>query len=124
MSRWTAKYGYTISVVSVVAIIVVVPAMYCDKVVIDDEHFEAKYGFWFDQSIHKVTFSDLQEIRYVERMDSRNKRQIDLECVHKSGSVDRVHAGDLVINAVPEILRRARQKGVPITEPDPTDWLR
>lgn len=122
LSRWIAKWGYTMSVVCVVALIIVAPAMYCDEVVIDDDHFEAKYGFWFNPSKHDVTFGDLQEIRYVERVDNRNKTQIDLECVRQNGSVDRVHAGDLVIKAVPEILRRARQKGVPITEPK--DWFR
>ena len=35
-----------------------------------------------------------------------------MHCVRKNGTTEIVHAGDLVINAVPEILERAKAKGV------------
>jgi hypothetical protein len=97
-----------------VVLALVAPAMYSDRVALDSEHFEARYGIWFSPQQHNVRFDDLSEIRFVETRDAKNRVNHELHCVYKSGHVTVVHVGDLTVKAVPEILERARAKGVPV----------
>ncbi len=112
LRRWSAKWGFVLMVMAPVLLVIVAPAMYSDRVVIDNEHFEARYGFWFSPSVHNLRFEDLQEIQYVAVPGSRGSTNYELHCLSKAGQLSVVHAGDLVRNTVPEILERAKAKGV------------
>jgi hypothetical protein len=102
-----------------VLLIIVTPSMFNDRVVIDAEHFEATYGFWFAPSVHSVRFDGLREIRYVAVRGSRNSISHKLHCVRRDGSVTVVDAGDLVRNGVPEIMSKAQAKRVPVIRQGP-----
>jgi hypothetical protein len=114
LRRVSAKWGFVVMGLAPVLLILVAPAMYSDKVVVDAEHFEARYGIWFAPSTHNIRFDDLREIRHVGVRGNRNRVNYQLECVRKDGSTEVVAIGDLVVNAVPEILRRAEAKQVQI----------
>ena len=98
-------------IMSPILLLLVAPAMYSDRVVIDDEHFEAGFGFWFNPSVHNVRFDDLREIRYVTDSGWRRTKR-ELHCLTNAGHILVVPAGDLVIHTVPEILARAKARGV------------
>jgi hypothetical protein len=114
LRRWSKKYGFVLMALSPVALVIVAPAMYSDYVLIDDEHFEARYGFWFHPNEQKLRFQDLREVQYVPLRDNRGRIKYELHCIAKSGQMTVVPAGDLVKNTVPEILERARARGVVI----------
>jgi hypothetical protein len=119
LRRWGDRLGFVLMGLSPILLIIVVPGLFMDRVVVDAEHFEARYGFWFAPSDHRVRFDDLQLMRYVRVEDSRGRGSYQLECQTRQGDVVTVHAGDLVSKAVPEILDRARARGVPVAGPAP-----
>ena len=113
------KWGFALMVLSPIALIVVTPAMYSDRVVVDDQHFEARYGIWFSPNVQSVRFDDLREIHYMATRGNRGRIKYSLNCITKAGESRVVAAGDLVNNTVPEILERARAKGVNIVVEGP-----
>jgi hypothetical protein len=119
LRQWNAKWGFVLMILGPILLVVVVPAMYSDYVVVDDEHFEARYGFWFSPTVHNVQFQELREIRYVAVPGSRGRTDYELRCLSNTGQVSVVHAGDLVKNTVPEILARARARGVSVASQVP-----
>ena len=119
LRRRNQGLGVILMILAPVLLVIVGPAMFNDRVVIDAEHFEARYGFWFSPSEHNVRFDDLREIRYVAVRGARNRIKYEVQCVRKDGGTTVVHAGDLVRNAVPEILSRAKAKKVPVLTQEP-----
>ncbi len=117
LRKW--KWGFVLLVMGPILLVIVAPSLYSDRVLIDDDRFEARYGFWFSPTIQQVRFADLREIRYVAVRVHRGRTDYELHCVNDAGKVDVVPAGDLVINAVPEILARAKARGVRIVELGP-----
>ncbi len=113
------KWGFALMVLSPVLLIIVAPATYSDRVVVDDQHFEAKYGIWFSPNMQSVRFDDLSEIRYVATRGHRGRIDYSLHCVTKTGETRIVPAGDLVKNTVPEILEKAKAKGINIVVEGP-----
>jgi hypothetical protein len=119
LRKWSRKWGFVLMGMAPLLLLIVAPAMYSDRVLIDDEHFEARYGFWFNPSVQHLRFDGLREIRYVEVPDNQGKTNYELQCVSKTGQVSVVPAGDLVNNAVPEILARAKESGVRVVDDVP-----
>lgn len=107
-----SKVGFVLLFMSPILLFVLVPAVCRDRVQIDDDHFEATYGFWFDPALHNLRFEDLSEIQYIAISGRRGSKSYELHCQTKTGSVTVVHAGTLVGITVPEILKRATAKGV------------
>jgi hypothetical protein len=114
--RWSGRWSFVLIVMGPLLLVFVAPAMFLDKVVVDREHFEARYGFWFSPTRHNLRFDDMRELRYVETRDRKNRVKYELHCVMKAGDTRVVHVGDLVQFAVPEILERAKAKQVPVTK--------
>lgn len=112
--RWNRKVGFVLMFLAPILLFLAAPGMYSDHVVIDDDHFEARYGFWFHPNVHNLRFADLREIQYVPVQDRRGRRKYELHCFTKAGQIEVVHAGDLVKYTIPEILDRAQAHGVAI----------
>lgn len=112
LGKWSPKWGFVLMGMAPILLVMVAPSMYSDRVLIDDEHFEAIYGSWFSPSKHDVRFRDLREIRHVAVRGSYGRTLYELHCIANTGQVTVVHAGDLVKNTVPEILARAKARGV------------
>ena len=119
--RRSGRAGVGLLILGPVLGVVILPAMILDKVKVDSEHFETHYGIWFAPSKHNVRFDDLRELRLVtyEERGRRGRRTTKQKfvCVHKSAAPqDTVHLGTLVKEAAPEILKRAAERGVALTE--------
>jgi hypothetical protein len=114
--KQNGRWGFVLMVMGPVLLIIAAPAMYSDRVLIDEEHFETRYGFWFSPTVQNIRFDDLQAIRYVAVRARRGRTNYELRCTRKSGGEATVHAGDLVKNAVPEILTRAKAKGIVVLD--------
>ncbi len=112
--KWNAKWGFVMMGMAPLLLVIVAPGMYTDRVLIDDEHFETRYGFWFDPSVHDIRFDNLREIRFVAVPGSRGRTNHEMRCTTKKGETTVVHAGDLVMPTVPEILARAEKRGVKV----------
>ena len=121
LRRHSGRMGIGLMILSPILAVLIFPATILDKVKVDSQHFETHYGFWFSPSKHNVRFDDLSEMRLVTyetrtRRGGRRQKQ-KLVCVHKSPAPqDTVELGTLVKEAAPEILRRAAERGVAITE--------
>ena len=121
LRRRSGRASVALFILAPVLAVVVFPAMLLDKVKVDAQHFETHYGVWFSPTKHNVRFDDLRELRLVTyeergRRGRRTKKQ-KLVCVHKSAAPqDTVHLGTLVKPAAPEILRRAEEHGVRLTQ--------
>jgi hypothetical protein len=50
--------------------------------------------------------------------DRKNRTKYRLDCVGKNGQVREIPVGDLIKNAVPEILDNASEAGVSVSAPD------
>ncbi len=90
--------------------------MFSDNVLMDDEHFEATYGFWFSPTKQDIKFADLQSITYVEVKDSRGRSSYEMHILQKTGSAFKLPAGDLVRQTVPELFDRAKARGVTVID--------
>ena len=116
LRKWSKKLGTILMILAPLMLIVAAPAIYSDYAIVDDDHFEARYGFWFAPTVHNLRFDDLQEIRYVAVPGSRGRTNYELHCISRTGQQTVVHAGDLIKNTVPEILERARKHGVRVSQ--------
>lgn len=110
------KWGYALMIVGPLLLIFVAPAMYSDHVVIDDDHFEATYGLWFSPQVQSLQFKDLSQIQYVGIPDNRGRTKYEMHCLTRTGQMTVVPAGDLVRQTVPELLARAKAKGVAVLD--------
>lgn len=119
LRKWNVKLGFALMVLGPVLLVVVAPAMYNDRVVVDNEHFEARYGFWFAPTVHNLRFRDLREIRYVAVPADNGRTNNELHCLTAAGELRVVHAGNLVVKCVPEIMERARAAGIPVVNQVP-----
>jgi hypothetical protein len=113
------RWGFVLMVMGPVLLGIVAPSSYRDRVLIDDDRFEATYGFWFSPSVHRVRFDDLNEIHYVAVRGRRGRINHEIHCLKKDGQTSVVHSGDLVKNTVPELLARASAKGVRVVTVPP-----
>jgi len=113
--KWNKGVGITIAIVTLFLVPLLAPSMYVDRVLVDDDHLESTYGFWFSPNVRSLRFEDLAEIRYVALAGYRGGTKYELHCLTHKGRVEVVHGGDLAINAFPEILERAKAKGVAVT---------
>jgi hypothetical protein len=112
LRNWNKRWGFVLMCLAPVLLVIVAPAMYSDRVIVDDQHFDAKYGFWFSPNQQSIRFENLREIRYVKIAGNRGRTNYELHCLSPAGQVTVVPAGDLVRQTVPEIAQRAKARGV------------
>jgi hypothetical protein len=101
---------------STLLLVILAPSTYTDRVIVDDEHFEARYGFWFNPTVKTIRFSDLREIQYKDYHDNDGFTGYRMDCVALNGQVTTVFAGDLVKETVTEIFAKARTRGVTVID--------
>lgn len=87
-----------------------------DRVIVDDQHFDATYGFWFYPSHHNIQYKDLEEVHYTFTLKRQNLRHYEMRITRKSGEKEVVPVGDLMLEAAQDILDRAQAQGVRVLD--------
>jgi hypothetical protein len=119
LRRRSGRYGWALLILAPLGLLVLWPALVLDRVKVDSEHFEARYGTWVSPTRHDLRFDDVRQIRlvtYEERARRGKRTKQKLVCMTRDGKAVTVQLGDLVKRAAPEILERAEARGVAITE--------
>lgn len=93
--------------------IFILPGVTQDYVKVDDDHFECRYGLWWEPSRFNIAFDELQSLQ-VRSEKRRRGRGLYLDCRMKRGPTQSISLGDLTRRAFPEIVERARAKGIPV----------
>ncbi|HYH69173.1 MAG TPA: hypothetical protein VD866_31050 [Urbifossiella sp.] len=118
--RKSRMWGVVLAVAGPVAAGVVGPTMFLDRVMVTDDGFTSRHGFWWSPSVHEVRYDDLANVRLVEeeRSGRRGKNySYFFDCTFKSCKQERVPLGDVMREALPEIAVRFREHDVPVALP-------
>jgi hypothetical protein len=122
-SARSARFGWALMILALVLALLVFPSMILDKVKVDVDHFEARYGVWFAPSRPNVRFEDLRELRRVTYTERGRRGRVltkhKLVCVHNDGHQESVPLDNLLRRAEPDIVERAQAKGVAVTAEGP-----
>ena len=95
------------------------PAVFTNYVKVDDYHFEAKNGWWWSSEKHNLRFDQLQQIDIAQEQHlTRHGTSTTyfFDCVLHSGEHERVQLDPLMTQAVAEILKRAKDRGVDVVD--------
>ncbi len=108
-------WGILLIIAGPIAAGCVAPGMFLDKVVVSPNEFTSSHGFWWSQTTHRIQYNDLREVRVIVE-ETRNRRgtskSYSFDCVFKDGRTERVPLGDLMRQAVPEMVAQFNQHGV------------
>jgi hypothetical protein len=112
-----ARLGYGLLILGPIFLIMS-PSLLTDRVKVDPQHFEARYGFWWAPNERNVRFDELREIR-IKVTESRTRRggkkkDYSLDCVKKTGETVNVALGTIMQEAAGEIVGNAQASGVPV----------
>lgn len=114
-------WGAILAVGGPVIAVGVAPGMFLDRVVVNDQGFYSRHGFWFNPTIHDIRYHDLSLVRLVvEERPARGggkNYSYYFDCSFKNGQQERVPLGDIMREALPEIAAQFRQHGVPVQLP-------
>jgi hypothetical protein len=119
-ARGQRFWGVCLAVVGPLAAGVVAPGMYLDRVVVNQDGFYSRHGFWWNPTIHQIRYEDLSQVQLVveEKSGRRGKTySYYFDCSFKSGKQERVPLGDIMREALPEIAEQFRAHGVPVHVP-------
>lgn len=114
-------WGVCLAVGGPIAAVVVAPTMYLDRVVVNDESFSSRHGFWWDPTVEQIRYEDLTGVQYVvkESIGRRGRKNYSyyFDCSFKKANQKRVPLGDLMRQALPEITARFQKHGIPFLVP-------
>ena len=112
--------GIFLAVAGPVAAVAIAPGIFLDRVVVNQEGFYSRHGFWWDPTIHQIRYSELNLVRlgYETKTGRRGiSYSYHFDCFFKSGKQERVPLGDIMREALPEIAEQFRSHGVPVEIP-------
>ena len=115
--RSVQRIGWGLICLGPVLLVIVAPAMFVDRVVVDELHFECRTGLWWSPSRYDVRFDDLRELQLVEQTvgnRGRRRQEFSFYCVKKGGGQEVFVVSDLMMKAVEEIMQHAKKRGVPV----------
>jgi hypothetical protein len=101
--------GWTMATAGPLAVVLLGPTLAQEHVLVDARHFEYHGGVWFARKHHVVGYDEMARLRRVK--EERKGARMLIE--KKSGAVEDLPLGDLMRRAAPEIVERARKRGVP-----------
>lgn len=114
-------WGVAVAVGGPLVAVAVAPGMYLDRVVVNQDGFYSRHGFWWDPVVHQVRYDDLSLVRVVveEKTGRRGRKTYSyyFDCFFKSGKQERVPLGDVMREALPEIAGQFEAHGVPVQLP-------
>jgi hypothetical protein len=120
VARQRRFWGIVVILGGALASLIVAPQMYLDKVIVNQEGFYSRHGWWFSPTIHEIRYDDLQRVQVVvEERQGRHGKNYSyyFDCFYKTGKKERVPLGDVMREAVPEIAEQFRAHGVAVDMP-------
>lgn len=95
------------------------PFGFFDKVVVDKDHMESRWGLWCYPTTHHVRFDDVTTVRFTseESTGRRGRRKINYyyEFNLKSGQIEKVTADNsLMEEAAGDLIAQLQQRGIPL----------
>lgn len=118
LRKWIARLGYILMILGPLAAILVAPAMWTERVVVDANHFEHSAAVPGSND-SSVPFDDVAALHYrsaVEGSGRRSRRNHRLDVTRKDGRVQTIDLGTLYQEAVGEIFKRAAARGIRLSE--------
>lgn len=105
--------------IAVIFLVTVVPIPFFHRVVVTDQYFSQRIGYWFAPNEQMLRFDQLLYLHVVSDSNAQNLRtdklQYVLECRLKpKGNIVTIPLQDLMKKALPEIYIQAAKKGVVI----------
>ena len=121
LRKKSARFGWGLLIMSPLVVFGIVPSLYLDRAVVDDDHFSLRTGIWGMTAVHDVKFADLNRIRLIseESTGRRGRKRTDyyLLCERKDGTTAKVPLGNKVAEtAAPRLIERAQALNVPIVD--------
>jgi hypothetical protein len=113
--------GWLVVAVGPIISFTIGPSLLLDTVKVDANHFECRYGAWWSPSQFNIRFDELQSMQHIveEKQGRRGKTYNHyLICNYKNGHSTKVSVGDLMKQALDDILNRARARNVPVLLPN------
>ena len=113
-----ARLGYALLILGPLAVFLLVPMMWMDRVIVDSNHFERSSAMPGSNN-QLIRFDDVLAMHYhsaVERNGRRSSRKYYLDATRKGGQVQTIPLGTLLQNAIKEILERSAAKGIMVSE--------
>jgi hypothetical protein len=113
------RTGWTLLIGAPVAVTALVPAVFTNYVTVDDYHFEVRNGWWWSNEKHSLRFDQLQQIDIAQQQHRTRHGTTTtyfFDCVLHSGGHEKVQLDPLMTEAVAEILKRAKARGVDVVD--------
>ncbi|BBO36572.1 hypothetical protein [Lacipirellula parvula] len=114
------RFGWTMIILGPIAALGLAPALFLDRVAIDDSGMSAKVGIWVFSAPLEVKYDNLAQVRLIkeETTGRRGRKNVNYSmlCEKKSGGEPtKVPLGNHVIEAAaPAFLEAVQQRGIPI----------
>lgn len=115
----SARFGWTMIILGPIAAIGLAPALFLDRVTVDDSGISARLGVWIFSGPLEVKYADLAQVRLIkeESTGRRGRKNVNysMMCEKKSGEPTKVPLGnDVIETAAPTFLEAVQQRGIPI----------
>jgi len=113
------RTGWGLLITAPIMATVLIPAVFTNYVKVDDYHFEARNGWWWSSDKHNLRFDQIESIDIAqEQRPTRHgtSRTYFFDCVFHSGEHERIDLDPLMTEAVAEILKRAKDRGVEVVD--------
>jgi hypothetical protein len=120
--RWRGRWSLALLLfLGLNVAILMAPAMYNDRSVVDDNSFFYTTGFWWNQTVHDVKLDDLVRIRIiVEEKKGRHGRKREhyyLVFERKDGTSAKMSEGHTTGRAAARLfLKHANERGIPLVD--------
>lgn len=101
----------TLMFIGVVAAVIGAPGIALDRIVIDDDHFSLKTGFWFAPTQHDIKWSEVKSVEVVQR-----RKGADIVFQKNAGDRESVPMSNLAETAMDKILSMAKAHNLEVSD--------
>jgi hypothetical protein len=112
--RWR-KGALFCALMSPFVLFLIAPSMLTNYVLLDSEHFEAKYGPWWTDEVHSIQFKDCKEVRYIHVVEDGKSKGNAIKFIKHDDCDMIVPSGNLVRFTVGQTQATAQRAGVKVS---------
>jgi hypothetical protein len=106
-------------IVGLLVLVFFAPARFMDRVIINDEAVETRYGIWFSPTVLRFHYAGVESLHHEVRVTyvkRKRRKEVVVVFVRSDGGRSTFEPGWLSRHAVPEILDRARSLRLKVVE--------